>query len=156
MKNTFVHLGLICSLILAIYGCQDNPLDTLECEVDIVSLLADLTSFSPGTDLTGYYEVSEEVDVVDNAMIRDMVELYLSTDGLYSDDDTKLSFSTANVTNNETTTKVEWSLVIPFDVTPDSYYLMARINNQEWICGTEGDETAYIPAATEVFLVTIQ
>ncbi len=159
MKKSFVHIIIIFSLalsILSMSSCRDNPLDNLDCEVDIISLFADLTTFSPGTDLTGFYEVTEEVDIVDNAMIQEMVQLYLSNDALFSDDDTKLNFATANVTNDETTTKVEWSLVIPFEVTPGSYYLVARINNQEWVCGTEGDETAYITAATEVLSVTIQ
>ncbi len=154
-----VFIVTILSLTVLLHSqCKKDPLDDLNCRVDIVSFSSEIQAFYPGTDLTGLLTVSEDLEDIGDAEIRQMISIYFSEDALYNDTDTEIQYIRGSLTvdpDNENRSIMEWNLTMPFGLEAGNYYLLARIQNQTWVCGTNGDDSVWVLPETSSMPITI-
>ncbi len=155
---SFCALAFAAAFLLVNTQCKKDPLDDLDCGVDIFSFTSEITSMYPGTELTGPIVLRENLEDIGEAEIRQMIGIYLSTDALYTDSDREIVYTRGPLTvseENADESTLEWNLVMPFDIEPGNYYLLARIQNQTWVCGTNGDDSVWVLPETASLPITI-
>ena len=155
--NFCLVLGMLVFLMINTQ-CKKDPLDDLNCGVDIVSFTSEIQSFYPGTDLTGILTVIEDLEAIGDDEIRQMISIYFSSDALYNESDTEIPYIRGPISqdaDNADRTNLVWNLTMPFDLAAGNFYLLARIQNQTWVCGTDGEETAWVLPETSSMPITI-
>jgi len=125
-----------CVSSLFFAACEDTGTNS-PCNITLTSLNLSNSSFSSGADITGTVNISTTTTLSD-ITIKNMVNLYLSTDGTYSNDDTFLTAFRDDPTDSGSQYSVFFNQIeIPFGLEAGSYYIVAYAPAQA--CSTGGN-----------------
>lgn len=126
----------LCISTLFFSSCEDTG-SSSPCNITLTSLNLSSTSFSSGADITGTVNISTTT-TLSNITIKNMVNLYLSSDGTYSNDDTFLTAFRDDPTDSGSQYSVFFNQIeIPFGLEAGSYYIVAYSPAQA--CSTGGN-----------------
>ncbi|MGB1204102.1 MAG: hypothetical protein ACPG5B_00580 [Chitinophagales bacterium] len=141
ISSTFRLLALftLCIGTLFFSSCEDTGTNS-PCNITLTSLNFSSSSFSSGADITGTVNISTTTTLSD-ITIKNMVNLYLSTDGTYSSDDTFLTAFRDDPSDSGSQYSVFFNQIeIPFGLEDGSYHIVAYSPAQA--CSTGGNTNA--------------
>ena len=135
----FLAILALCVSTLFFSSCEDLGTSS-PCNITLTSLNFSSTSLVSGTEITGTVTISTTTTLSD-IIIKNMVNLYLSTDATYSSDDALLAAFREDPIDSGSQYSMYFDQIdIPDGLEAGSYYIVAYTPAQT--CSTGGSTNA--------------